>query len=115
MTHVTVTRNSIPTPVLLELLVNGARIAQRTVIIVTDPLILTVLPYAHDILPLRVQNPSGEPFVGQVVEYSLPDPPIGDTFFPGHVRIAGSQIPLKLASGVKEKILPIAVSEDLLS
>ncbi len=60
-------RTAEPIPVRVELEIEGlGRVAQATQILVSNPLVAVLHPRAGDVLPVRIENPSGEAFRGSV-------------------------------------------------
>jgi hypothetical protein len=56
-----------PVRVRFELAIEGlGTLAQQSQVVITNPLLATVLPAAGKQLPVRLENPSGEAFEGQV-------------------------------------------------
>ncbi len=91
------TRPAEPLPLKLVLSTAGSpSIVLRSLVMVSDPLKLTVLPPGDQQLPIRVENPSGEPFSGTVKVW-LADTASGDPV---------SQ-PVSFRSGEREQIVRI--------
>jgi hypothetical protein len=74
------------------------RITQEMQIIVTNPLRVTILPPAGGTLPVRVENPSGEPFAGTLHLYA------------DELKCARPDVPLRFALGKTETTVRFAVS-----
>jgi hypothetical protein len=88
-----------PIPVRVELDVEGAgRVAQSTRLLVTNPLIAVVHPRAGGVLPVRVENPSGEAFAGAL---RLEDAE--------GLKAAAASMPLDFKAGETEKTLRVAL------
>ncbi|MDQ3813396.1 MAG: glycoside hydrolase family 5 protein [Armatimonadota bacterium] len=98
------TRSAEPIRVPFELKLSGMgpsaqRVAQETQIIVTNPLIVTLLPPSATMLPVRVENPSGEAFAGQLWLSRG-----------GPVSVQTEKRPLEFKQGEAEKILSLSAS-----
>jgi len=92
-THVT--KTAAPQRMRIEWDVIGmGRIAQETQIIVTNPLIVTILPLAGRVLPVRVENPSGEAFQGRLRLSEVKG-----------ARCENPEADLRIESGEEEKIV----------
>lgn len=95
------TRSDRPVPWRVELEVDGyGRVAQQTYVVAASPLVVTALPRMGRDLVVRVENPSGEAFDGQLA--------VGSENGESYV------FPLRLAAGQKEAMVagPIGGQED---
>jgi hypothetical protein len=92
-------RNPEPVPLRIEWEIEGmGRLAQETVLLARSPLRLTALPRAGTVLPLRVENPSGEAFRGKVRLTDLDG-----------VKSASPEAALEFKAGETEKVVKVAV------
>lgn len=98
-------RNPDPTPLRIEWEIEGmGTLAQETALVAKSPLRLTPLPRAGTVLPLRLENPSGEAFRGKVrlsgiegLKAPVPEAPVelgaGETEKLARVRVEAGEGP----------------------
>lgn len=93
------------TPVRFKLNVRGAcNLNQTSVLASTEPLHMVPLPMSGDVLPVRLENPSGNAFDGRL-ELSHPDSSEAREFAP--IGLSPKQVPFSFAHGQKEQIVTI--------
>ena len=92
------------------------RLAQETVLLARNPLRLTVLPRAGDALPLRLENPTGEPFRGRAFPVDLEGPTAASPSVPFDLRTGEEEkisiLPLRPGGGVGDCRLGLRLEDD---
>lgn len=92
-------RDDEPRPLRVEWEIEGlGRMAQETVLLARNPLRLTILPRAGTVLPLRLENPTGEPFRGRAIPVEVEG-----------MTSSAPAVPFELKSGETEKMAPLAL------
>ncbi len=88
-----------PTAVRFEIQVEGmGTLAQQSQVTITNPLFATVLPASGQRLPIRLENPSGEAFEGQVELIDL------EGLQPERRKVA-----VRMTAGQEETIVPFSL------
>ncbi len=78
--------------------------AQTTRVSVAQPLRVEVLPATSRVLPVRLENPSGQPFSGTVQLTQL-----------AGVSVEQAELPLAVASGQTERVVPFNITGQIRS
>lgn len=92
-------RDPDPVPLRVEWEIEGmGRLVQESALLARNPLRLTVLPRTGPVLPLRLENPTGEAFRGKVRLTDLEG-----------LRSASPEVPVEFRTGETEKVAKVTV------
>jgi len=89
-------------------LANHEVFSQSTRLVPSSPIDLTIFPTSRAALSVRIENPSGEPFVGKLRIVPFQDVSSADAT---PVEPGGDAAPVELAKGEREKVITLPLKE----